>query len=118
MEIVEAQKFTKLLKDYLDDEGYRKLQNFLVENPKAGDVMPSCGGFRKVRWGDPRRAKGKRGGLRIIYYFFEEDQQLWLVTLYDKNEEVDLTSEQKRMLCKVIEEEKEARAKVRRKTNL
>jgi len=115
MEIVEARVFTKLIDDYLDDDEYRKFQTYLAENPKAGDVIPGCGGFRKVRWSDRRRGKGKRGGLRIIYYFFEEDLQLWFMLIYDKNEEVDLTAEQKRILSKALEDEKRARNNLKRR---
>ena len=56
------------MREYLDDDEYRGLQGFLAGKPAAGDVMAGTGGFRKLRWGDPRRGKGKRGGLRVIYY--------------------------------------------------
>jgi hypothetical protein len=53
--------------------------------------MPGTGGFRKLRWADPRRGKGRKGGLRVIYlYYFPGDQQIWLMTLYDKAEASDL----------------------------
>ena len=64
---LETPLFTRLLGDYLSDESYRELQRALMENPEMGDVMPGTGGFRKVRWEDARRGKGKRGGLRVIY---------------------------------------------------
>ena len=60
----ETPLFTRLLPDYLDDDGYRRLQKALLENPGKGDVMAGTGGFRKLRWQDSRRGKGKRGGLR------------------------------------------------------
>lgn len=69
MEFIEAPLFTQHLGRYLDDEGFRMLQLLLVRNPEAGDVMANSGGFRKMRWQDPRRGKGKRGGLRIVYYY-------------------------------------------------
>jgi hypothetical protein len=71
--------------------------------------MPGTGGFRKLRWADPKRGKGQRGGLRIIYYFFLSDQQIWLMTLYDKDEAADLTPKEKRMLKDAIEMELRAR---------
>ena len=77
--------------------------------------MPGTGGFRKVRWQDPRRGKGKRGGLRVIYYHFSEDHQIWFLTVYDKDEASDLTSEEKKMLKRAIDLEKQSRAKARRK---
>jgi len=55
----------------LADNDYRDLQNFLLLSPKAGDVIAGTGGLRKLRFGDPSRGKGKRGGLRIIYYWYE-----------------------------------------------
>ena len=54
----------------LSDEDYRTLQQFLARDPEAGDIIPGTGGFRKLRWADSRRRKGKRGGLRIIYYYY------------------------------------------------
>jgi len=110
MEILEAPAFTRLLHDYLDDEQYRALQTELIRNPDAGDVMPGTGGFRKMRWADSQRGKGRRGGLRVIYYYFEGDRQIWLMTLYGKNESADLSPAEKRALKSAIEQEKAMRA--------
>jgi hypothetical protein len=110
VEFVEAPGFTALLRRYLDDDGYRSLQVFLAGEPHAGDVMPGTGGFRKLRWGDPRRGKGKRGGLRVIYYHIEADDQIWLITVYDKDEMADLSPAEKRLLKKAIEAELAQRA--------
>lgn len=77
--------------------------------------MPRCGGFRKVRWTDPRRGKGTRGGLRIIYYYFKEDAQLWLLAIYDKNEQDNLTRQQERTLRTLLEDELEMRRVARRR---
>jgi hypothetical protein len=105
MEFIEAPAFTRYVADYLGDEEYRELQSELARNPGAGDLMPGTGGFRKLRWGDPRRGKGRRGGLRIIYYYFLSDQQIWLMTLYGKNEAADLTPREKKALRNEIETE-------------
>jgi len=78
------------------------LQNGLTNNPELGDLMPGTGGFRKLRWADKRRGKGRRGGLRIIYYYFLSDQQIWLMTLHDKNEASDLTPREKKALQAAI----------------
>jgi len=59
---VESPVFSRLLPDYLNDAGYRAL----LEEPDKGAVMPGTGGFRKLRWADTRRGKGKRGGLRVV----------------------------------------------------
>jgi hypothetical protein len=106
---LETPLFTRLIGDYLADESYRELQRALMENPQVGDLMPGTGGFRKIRWEDARRGKGKRGGLRVIYYYLLADHQLWLFTLYDKDEAADLTSEEKKVLKKAIQAELEAR---------
>ncbi|MBK5205840.1 MAG: toxin, partial [Polaromonas sp.] len=62
------------------------LQNALMKHPQAGDVIEGAGGLRKLRHVDARRGKGKRGGLRVIYYWWEAGSQFWLFTLYDKDE--------------------------------
>lgn len=102
--------FTKLLPNYLDDDGYRDLQFHLARHPEAGDVIPGTGGFRKLRWTDRRRRKGKRGGLRIVYYYLAADTQIWLMTLYDKDEAADLSPAEKRLLKAAIETETRRRA--------
>jgi hypothetical protein len=113
MVFVEAPAFARYLVSYLSDDEYRRLQAALVANPDAGAVMPQTGGFRKMRWPDPRRGKGTRGGLRIIYYHFVEDAQIWLVTLYGKDEVEDLTPAEKRALKAAIDAECRARARLR-----
>jgi hypothetical protein len=105
----ETPVFTRLLPGYLTDESYSKLQRALMDNPELGDAMPGTGGFRKVRWGDSRRGKGKRGGLRVIYYYLTADHQIWFFTLYDKDEAVDLTADEKKTLKRAVQAELEAR---------
>ena len=106
---LEAPPFTRLLGDYLTDESYRELQRTLMENPEMGNVMPGTGGFRKVRWEDAHRGKGKRSGLRVIYYYLSADHQIWFFTLYDKDETADLATREKRVLKRAIQAELEAR---------
>lgn len=74
-----------------------------------GDLMPGTGGFRKIRWRDARRGKGKRGGLRVIYYYLSADRQIWFFTLYGKDEAADMTVEEKKVLKKSIQAELAAR---------
>jgi hypothetical protein len=117
-EFVEAPVFTKLLPRYLTDDEYRGLQLYLAQDPEAGAVIRGTGGFRKVRWTDARRGQGKRGGLRIIYYLFADEMQIWFLTLYGKNDAADLTAEERRLLKAALEEEKNQRSRrkaVRRK---
>ena len=110
MEFVEAPGFTALVGRYLDADEYHGLRVFLAGKPDAGDVMPGTGGFRKLRWSDRRRSKGKRGGLRVIYYYLEVDGQIWLITLYDKDEMADLTAAEKRLLKAAVNAELAQRA--------
>jgi hypothetical protein len=67
---VELPTFEKYRAGYLSDDEYRLLQEEMLRNPEAGDVIKGTGGLRKLRFGDSRRGKGKRGGLRIIYYYW------------------------------------------------
>ena len=106
---LETPVFTRLFGCYLTDKSYRELQRTLMENPEMGDVMPGTGGFRKVRWEDTRRGKGKRGGLRVIYYYLSADHQIWFFTLYSKDEATDLAAREKSLLKKAIRTELEAR---------
>lgn len=105
----ETPLFTRLVADYLTDDGYRELQRALMDNPEMGDRMPGTGGFRKLRWQDPRRGKGKRGGIRVIYYYLSADQQIWFFTLFDKDEATDLSADEKKALKGAIQTELQAR---------
>lgn len=115
MELFEAPTFTRFVRDYLADEEYRRLQHILAQNPELGDMMPGTGGFRKLRWADQRRGKGRRGGLRIIYYYFPSEHQIWLMTLYGKDEADDLTPAEKRALRDSIAAELKARTQKKRR---
>ena len=106
---VELPAFTRYRADYLDDEHFRDLQVAMMKNPEAGDLIEGTGGLRKLRHGDPRRGKGKRGGLRVIYYWWDGGSQFWLFTLYDKDEMADLNPDEKKVLKTMLKVELEAR---------
>jgi hypothetical protein len=106
---VELPAFARHRGDYLDDDGFRALQQSMLKNPEAGDVIEGTGGLRKLRHGDPRRGKGKRGGLRVIYYWWDGGRQFWLFTLYDKDEMEDLSADEKKLLKAMLKAELEAR---------
>ena len=108
-QFVEAPAFARFRDDYLDDDGFSELQRYLTRNPGAGDMVPGAGGIRKLRWKDPRRGKGRRGGLRVIYYCFLSEQEIWLLTLYDKDEAADLTKDERGQLRRALEAERAAR---------
>jgi hypothetical protein len=84
MEYIESPLFSKLIDSYLEDEEFAAFQWDLAHNPEKGDLIPGSGGVRKVRWAG--KGKGKRGGVRIIYYHKNREGQIWLLTIYAKNE--------------------------------
>ena len=102
---VELPAFERHRRDYLDEDAFRELQNALMVDPLAGDVIEGTGGLRKLRFYDKRRGKGKRSGIRVIYYWWEEGLQYWLFTLYDKDEASDLTPSQRKLLKEMIKAE-------------
>ena len=108
---VELPAFERYRSDYLDDNAFGDLQASLMSNPEAGDVIEGTGGLRKMRFADRRRGKGKRGGLRVIYYWWEAGLQFWLYTLYDKDERDDLSPQQRKTLRAMLKAELEARRK-------
>lgn len=80
----ESPLFTKLVRNYLTDDEYAGLQWALASHPDAGDMIPGSGGLRKLRWN--AQGRGKRGGLRVIYYWRSARGDIWLLTIYAKNE--------------------------------
>jgi hypothetical protein len=87
----------------LTADTYRDLQIALAERPDMGAVMVGSGGLRKVRWAAPGR--GKRGGVRVIYYWAVEQERLLMLLMYPKSEKDDLSREQLMILRKIVEEE-------------
>ena len=102
---LELPAFEQHRQDYLDDDGFRQLQAALLANPEAGDFIEGAGGLRKMRFADARRSKGKRGGLRVIYYYWIAGPEFWLFTLYDKDEMSDLTPDQRAALRGLVKRE-------------
>ena len=103
MVIIETPIFTKQLLSSLSDEEYRLFQATLLERPDAGKVIPGGGGLRKVRWA--QEGRGKRGGVRVIYYWFKSRETILLLFMYPKNVQDNLTQDQLKQLKKIIEEE-------------
>ncbi len=106
---VELPVFERHRTEYLDDGAFGQLQQALLENPEAGEVIEGTGGLRKLRFEDARRGKGKRGGLRIIYFWWNAGSQFWLYTLYDKDEMADLTPKQRKALKAMLKTELDSR---------
>jgi mRNA-degrading endonuclease RelE of RelBE toxin-antitoxin system len=83
LSFIETRLFTTLLNEHLSDEEYARLQEVLIRDPDTGDLIPGSGGVRRVRWGV--KGRGKRGGIRVIYYARTRQGQIWMLTLYAKN---------------------------------
>lgn len=75
----------------------------VLENPEAGPVIQGTGGLRKLRFADLRRQKGKRGGLRVVYYYWVTGQHFWLFTVYGKEMQDDLSSTEKKVLKQLLD---------------
>lgn len=103
MVIIETSIFTHQLEDLMPDDDYRKLQAALVGNPELGQLIRGSGGLRKARWGLPGR--GKSGGARVIYYWAVNDEELFMLLIYSKSEQDDLTPEQLKTIKRIVKEE-------------
>ena len=101
MEFIEAVAFTKYVYDYLSEDEYLGLQGYLVQYPEAGKIVPGSGGIRKVRW--KMAGRGKSGGVRVIYYFKKQDDEIWLLTIYSKNEIESIPAHILRQIAKEIQ---------------
>ncbi|MCA9415808.1 MAG: transcriptional regulator [Candidatus Omnitrophica bacterium] len=84
---IESSIFERICPVYLDDDEYAELQQFMIQNPDAGQVVPGSGGIRKLRWSRP--GMGKRGGLRIVYFARREPNEFWMLTIYAKAKRED-----------------------------
>ena len=102
MEFIETTIFSKYVYEYLSEDEYIGLQSLLVLYPKSGRVVPGSGGVRKIRWA--MSGKGKSGGVRIIYYFKPNDNEIWLLTIYSKNEVENIPAHILRKIAKEIED--------------
>lgn len=100
MIFIETSTFTKLIGTYLSDDEYLGLQHFLLKYPDAGVIIRGTGGVRKLRWGISD--KGKRGGIRVIYYWKRRDDEIWLLTVYGKSERDTIPSHILRQIAEEI----------------
>lgn len=103
MIFVESRAFSRSRAEHLEEEQFRALQDALLREPEAGDRIPGTGGLRKLRWS--AEGRGKRGGVRIIYFVLLSRSMILLLLVYTKNERADLTPEQKRILKALVDAE-------------
>jgi mRNA-degrading endonuclease RelE of RelBE toxin-antitoxin system len=103
MRFVETPVFTATIQRLLDDEQYRRLQIALMLRPEQGRIIPGSGGLRKVRWAGT--GVGKRGGLRIVYYWAPAEAAFYMLYVYSKAAQGDLTAAQTRILDRLVREE-------------
>ena len=102
MIFVETPIFSEEILTLLLDEGYRALQLALLFRPESGQLIPRTGGLRKLRWNLPRT--DKRGGMRVIYYWDKPDDILYMLWVYRKARQEDLTPQQSKLLSKLVRE--------------
>lgn len=101
MIIIETSVFTRRIKELMSDDEYKELQEALVTRPEMGAIIQGTGGLRKVRW--KLESTGKSGGVRAIYYWVTADEQIYMLYVYPKSEQENLTAEQKKALKLIVE---------------
>lgn len=103
MQFIETPVFTAALRRHLEDDSYRALQLALILRPEQGAVIPGGAGLRKMRWAS--HGRGKRGGIRLIYYWAARLQTFYMLYVYSKNHQGDLTATQVHSLARLVREE-------------
>ncbi len=103
MEIVETLVFTRQIMELIPDDEYAVLQLDLAARPDLGVLIPGGGGIRKIRWG--RAERGKRGGVRVIYYWHVSGERIYMLAAYAKNAQDNLTARQLKVLRQRVKEE-------------
>jgi len=103
MVIVETKVFTRQVQELLTDEAYKDLQTEIMKRPEVGVLIPGSGGLRKMRWG--YQGQGKRGGIRVIYYWAAKQERILMLFIYPKNVHDNLSSAQLRTLRSIVEAE-------------
>jgi mRNA-degrading endonuclease RelE of RelBE toxin-antitoxin system len=103
MRFVETPIFTREMNRFLPDDEYRSLQLALLFRPEQGTLIPGTGGLRKLRW--RLGGKGKRSGIRIIYYWDKKQETIYMLLAYSKSKQEDLTPEQVKAIIRLVREE-------------
>ena len=97
---IETSIFSRERSKYFANDEFRRFEDCLLENPETGDVITGTGGCRKVRW--KRQGTGKSGGIRVIYYHISTNHRLYLLLVYAKNQQDNLTDAQKNALYNIM----------------
>src|SRR5436190_5752708 len=103
MRFIETRLFTRQITALLDDTDYAALQHVLFQDPALGDIIPSSGGIRKLRWA--AKGHGKSGGARVIYYWAVSEETILMLNAYPKSVKADLTKDEIKKLRWIVEEE-------------
>lgn len=99
--VAELPEYIRCAEKLLSEAERRSVVDYLAEHPRAGDVMEGTRGIRKLRWG--RGGRGKSGGVRVIYYFYDEEMPLYLITVFGKSGRTNLTKAERNELGKLVE---------------
>jgi mRNA-degrading endonuclease RelE of RelBE toxin-antitoxin system len=103
MRFIETPIFTKEIRSLLPDDEYRTIQTALLLRPEQGNIIRGTGGIRKLRWGG--KGHGKSGGLRLIYYWDRQTETIYMLFIYPKNKQENLTPNQCKLLHRLVREE-------------
>jgi hypothetical protein len=98
--VAETPLFQRLAGKLWSDEERQAFIDFIARNPEAGDIIPDMGGVRKVRWS--REGMGKRGGVRVVYFYYHDGAPLWLLLVYAKASKTDMTLDEKRVASNLV----------------
>jgi hypothetical protein len=101
MIFIETSVFSRLIQELMSDDEYRSLQEALITRPESGDLIKGSSSLRKIRW--KLEGQGKRGGVRVIYYWVTADDQIRMLYVYRKSKQADLTQEQIATLKSIVE---------------
>lgn len=102
MEFIETSAFTRIITQLMPDDDYKTMQEAMIAQPDIGNIIKGTGGLRKFRW--KLNGTGKRGGSRIIYYWQVSEDTFYMLYAYTKNQQTDLTEDQKKVLAELAKE--------------